>query len=85
MGFRPPKDLLSNLEQEQESLFMQIVNHISLKTQMEPNQIIAEINKKQKKCEEYILLEVLALLYAKELDVNIDEYIPNVKKSILSR
>lgn len=83
LGFRPPKDLLPTLEQEQDSLFMQIVNHICMKTQMEPNQIIADINKKQSKFDDYILLEVLALLYAKELDVNIDEFIPNVKKVIL--
>ena len=84
LGFKPPKDLLSTLEHSQESLFMQLVNHISINTGIEPNQIIAEINDRQSKLEEYLVLEVIAIMYGKEKDVDVDKFIPDIKTKLLS-
>jgi hypothetical protein len=83
-GFRPPKDLISSLEQENESLFMQIVNHICLKSGLDQNQVIADINSKQTKSNDYFKIEAIAILYAKENGVDVDDFIPKVKEYLLS-
>ncbi len=84
IGFQPPKDLLSELEHEHESLFMRMVNRISLATGMESTQIISEINQKQAEKQEYLTLDVLAILYGKAKDVDMDKYMPEVENKILS-
>jgi hypothetical protein len=84
LGFKPPKDLLTALELSKESLFMQLVNQISLDSGIEPNQIIADINDKQSKFQEYLTLEVIALLYGKEKEVDVDKFIPEIKSKLLS-
>ena len=70
-GFRPPKELLIELEQDQDSLFMQIVNKICLKTGLDEQQVIGEINKKQLKLFEYVSLDTVAILYAGEHVVDV--------------
>jgi hypothetical protein len=82
-GFKPPKDLLTKLEQENESLFMKMVNHICLNTSMETNQVIAEINAKQEKMHDYLLPEAIAVIYASELGLDVEKFIPMVKKRVL--
>ena len=82
IGFRPPKDLLSDLEQDSESLFMQVVNQICLKTGFDEKKVIAEINSKQVELNDLIRLEVIAILYAKEHNVDVDKFMDPVKKSL---
>jgi hypothetical protein len=82
-GFKPPKELPSMLEQEHESLFMKMVNHICLNTNLELSQVIAEINAKQEKLHDYLLPEAVAVLYASELDIDVEMYLPLVKNRIL--
>lgn len=85
LGFKPPKDLLTNLEQENESLFMQIVNQICLSTGLEQQQVIAEINSRQEKLQGFVTLEVIAILYGKEKAVDVDRFIPDVENKLLAR
>lgn len=84
LGFKPPKNLLDELSQEKDSLFIQLVNHISIALGIEPQKIIAEINNKQAKVKEYLTLEVLAILYGQSHGINMDKFIPEVKSKILS-
>ena len=84
IGFKPPKDLLTALDHDLESLFMQIVNHICLVSGLEQKKVIGEINKKQAELEEYVTLEVLAILYAKQKNIDVDKYIPMVKDQLIS-
>ena len=84
IAFKPPKDLLDQLSQDNESLFMQIVNHISISTGLAEKEIVAEINKKQVKLNDYLTLETLAILYGKSKDVDVDSFIPVVKSKLLS-
>jgi len=82
-GFKPPKDLLESMTEE-ESLFMQLVNQISMATSLKPEQIIADLNDKQAETKNHFTLEVLALLYGKARDVELDNYIPTIKSKLLS-
>jgi hypothetical protein len=84
VGFRPSNKLIQNLEKNQESLFMQLVNLVCLETGLEQSQVIADINKKQAKLNDYLLLEGVAVLYAKEKNVDVDNFIPLLKEKILS-
>ena len=84
LGFRPPKDLLDGLDEDSESIFMQLVNHISMTTKQKPEDIIADINQKQAKTEGYLTLEVLAILYGKSKGVDVERFVPMVKSKLLS-
>ena len=84
LGFRPPKNLLDTLEDESESIFMQLVNQISMTTSQKPEDIIADINQKQANTEGYLTLEVLAILYGKSKGVDVDRFVPMVKSKLLS-
>ncbi|WP_455392793.1 DUF2240 family protein [[Eubacterium] cellulosolvens] len=84
LGFKPPKDLLEGLEEDSQSLFMQLVNQICMVTGQAPEKIIAELNEKQAKTENYFTLEVLALLYGKSKGVDMDRYVPAIKSKLLS-
>jgi hypothetical protein len=84
LGFKPPADLLSGLEENDESLFIRMVNQISLTTGLSAEKVIAEINDRQQKTEEYITLEVLALLYGKTKGVEMDRFGPIIKKQLIS-
>jgi hypothetical protein len=83
IGFRPPKDLMNELEQDQGSLFMQLVNQICLSTGMDETKVIADINSKQAQMEGYVTLEVIAILYAKEHEVEIERFTEQVKNKLL--
>ena len=63
---------------------MQIVNHISISTGLAEKEIVAEINEKQVKLNDYLTLETLAILYGKSKDVDVDSFIPVVKSKLLS-
>ncbi len=82
-GFRPINDLILNLEKDQQSLFMQVVNHICLKTGLEEGQVIAEINQKQAKLNDYLTLEAVAILYGKEKNVDVDNFITLIRDKII--
>ena len=84
LGFKPPKDIITNLEHDSESLFMQMVNHICLITGLDSQTVIAKINEKQAKFEDKIVLETIAILYGKEKDVDMDKFLPMVKSMLLS-
>jgi hypothetical protein len=83
IGFRPPKDLMNELEQDQDSIFMQIVNQICLSTGMDETEVIADINSKQAQMEGYVTLEVIAILYAKQHEVDVDKFTEQVKNKLL--
>jgi hypothetical protein len=82
IGFRPPKDLLIDLEEDQDSIFMQIVNQICLNTGMDETKVIAEINSKQAQMENYVTLEVIAILFAKKHDVDVNRFIDQVENKL---
>ena len=84
LGFKPSTELLSGLEENNESLFMQMVNQISMATGLSPEKVTAEINERQKKTEDYITLEVLALLYGKTKGVEMDRFVPIIKKQLVA-
>ena len=84
LGFRPPENLLSSLAHDEESLFMQLVNQISISTNLDPEKVIAEINTNQAESNDYLTLEVLAILYGKSKGVDLDKYIPRAKSKLLS-
>ena len=84
LDFKPPKDLVESLEDEEESLFMQMVNQISITSAQEPKEIIANINEMQEKAKNFFTIETLALLYGKKFNVNMDRFIPEVKSTLLS-
>lgn len=84
IAFKPPKDLYEQLNQDNQSLFMQIVNHISISTDIPEKDIIAEINEKQQRANDYLTLETLAILYGKSKDVDVDSFIPVVKSKLFS-
>ena len=83
-AFKPPKDLLDMLSQDNESIFMQIVNHICISTGLSEKEIVAEINEKQVNSNDYLTLETLAILYGKSKDVDVDRFIPVVKSKLFS-
>ncbi len=83
-AFKPPKDLLVDLEHNQDSLFMQLIDHICISTALDRNEVIAEINAKQVELNNYLTLEVVAVLFAKEKSVDVEEYISKVKDDLLS-
>jgi hypothetical protein len=84
IGFKPSKDLLTDLADDNESLLIQLVNRICITTGEKPQEIIAELNEKQQKTNEFLTLEVLAILYGKSKSVDIDKFIPVVKSKLLS-
>ena len=85
IGFRPSKQILKDLDQDIESLFMQLVNHICLKTGLVENEVIAEINKRQANMQNYVTLEVLAILFAKEKDIDVDSFMQPTMDKILKK
>jgi hypothetical protein len=84
MGFKPPKDLVESLEDEDNSLFIQLVNQISITSGMESEDIIANINEMQENAKNFFTIETLAILYGKELGIDMDRFIPEVKSKLLS-
>ena len=83
-GFKPPKDLMKEVSHDQDSLFMRIVNQVCLLTDMRQNQVIAEINAKHTKFEDFLLLDVIAILYASDHGVDISEYVKEIKEIIIN-
>ena len=84
LDFKPPENLITSLEDAQESLFIQVVNSICVSTDLKQEQVIAEINRTQADLNDLLSLEVLAILYAKEKGVDVDEYITQVKNKLVS-
>ena len=84
LGFKPSSDLVDSLEDEEDSLFMKMVNQISITSDMESKEIIANINEMQENAKNFFTIETLAILYGKELGVNMDRFIPEVKSTLLS-
>jgi hypothetical protein len=84
IGFKPPKNLLESLTEDSQSLFMQLVNQISISTSLAPEQIIADLNEKQNETKNFLTLEILALLYGIDRGVELDNYIPAIKSKLLS-
>jgi hypothetical protein len=83
LGFKPPKDLLSHIENEKMSLLIQIVDHICLSTNQDEKSVIAALNEEQKKTAEYLTLEVLAILYGESHNVDMSKFISMVKSELL--
>jgi hypothetical protein len=84
IGFTPPKDLISTLEHDEESLFIKIVNQITLATSIDAEKVIADINANQVKNNDLLTLEVLAILYGEANGVDMEKFIPMVKSRLLS-
>jgi hypothetical protein len=83
-SFKPEKKLLNSLEHDQESLFMQLVNHISIKTNLDSKEIVAEINDRQSTLGDLVTLETIAILYGEEKEIDMSIFIPMVKSKLLS-
>lgn len=84
LGFKPPISLLNNLEHEQESLFMQLVNYISINSDLDSKEIVAKINDRQASLGELVTLETIAILFGIEQDLDMEEFIPKVKSNLLA-
>ncbi len=84
LGFTPQKDLISSLNQDEDSLFIRMVNQITLATNIDAEKVIADINANQVKNNDLLTLEVLAILYGNANGVNMDKFIPMVKSKLLS-
>jgi hypothetical protein len=85
IGFRPSKDILIDLEQDNKTIFMQLVNKICINTGLKEEEIIAEINKRQVEMHDYVSIEVIAILFAKEKNVDVEDFFkPTIDKILKS-
>ncbi len=76
-NFKPDiKELLSK------SVVDRIINEIAEKTGKTYQEVVSMINEKQERMMNLLSFEVVALIVAKEHDVDISEYIEEVEKSI---
>ena len=66
-----------------EDLFMQIINRITEKKGLEKTEVISKINKKQREID--LEIEVLALLVAQELQVDVKDLTDNVEAEMARR
>ncbi len=66
-----------------EDIFNVIVKEISEKTNKGISEIIALINKRQEELGNILAIEVVALIVAKEFDLDVSKYISYVEKIVL--
>ncbi len=77
--FKPDlRELLSR------SLADKIIEEIAEKTGKSYQEVVSMINEKQEKMANLLSFEVVALIVAKEFDIDITKYIEEVEKSVLS-
>lgn len=65
------------------SVFDELVELISEKTGQEKSLVVSMVNKKQDEFKGSLSAEVVALLYAKEIGIDIKPFIPKVRDEIL--
>ena len=64
---------------------MKLVNKICINTGLREEEVIAEINKRQVEMQDYVSLEVIAILFAKEKNVDVDDFFkPTIEKILKS-
>ncbi len=83
--FISPEDILNFQEtKETKETFLKIVEYLQEKTGKGKNEIVSEINKIKSKMK-YITIEVAAIIYARDLDIDVSQFLDEVENSILSK
>ena len=83
-GFRPSADLLTGqIQPKPKGLFLKIVDAVAAKTGMPAKDLISQINQTQDRMG--VDVEVAALIVAKNLGVDIQEYLDPVEEEIGTR
>lgn len=82
LSFRPSKDVLA-AEKEDLTVFAQLVQLITTKGGLKKREAVARVNKTQERLG--VDVEVAALIVARDLGLDITEYIEPVKGEVLSR
>lgn len=65
------------------SPFDELINKIAEKTGKSHSEVVAMINERQERFNNLLAAEVVALIIAKEVDIDITEYIDKVEKEVL--
>ena len=63
---------------------MQLVNYISINSDLDSLEIVAEINDRQASLGEFVTLETIAILFGIEQNLDMDEFIPKIKSKLLA-
>lgn len=79
-----PDEVNNYKEKETKDVFKMIIEKIEKEKGMKRNEIVAEINKLKSKSK-YMTIEVVALIYARDIGIDIKEFIPMVEENIMKR
>jgi len=81
MSFKPSKKVLESMDDI--PVFLRIVDKIARATDSERSDVISKINRKQSSLR--LSIEVVALLYAVSLDVDVKPFLEDVEKELIER